>query len=279
MKIFDRMRRGWHLGITSLEILRDHPKLILFPLISGLTLSAVFLSIVGTIAGLAWQYNAGMEAFFQRLEQLNEVLLYGILFLFYLLSYFIILFFNVALIHNARLIFRGEAPSIKAGLRFSAERSHQIFAWSVLAATVGIVLNMLEERFGSLVSGILGFAWTLATYFVLPVIAYDGLGPVDALKASSRTIRERWGDAVGAGFSLGLFVFSGVVLAIVGGLAAGFVHPVMGVAIGISIFLLTLVVNGAARNIFLAAAYQHTQGNTPEGFDADTLDSVFVAKK
>ncbi|RME95909.1 MAG: hypothetical protein D6772_12600, partial [Bacteroidetes bacterium] len=179
----------------------------------------------------------------------------------------------------ARLVFNGEQASIRGGLRFAAQRSHQIFAWSVLAATVGLVLKILEDRLGSLVSGLLGFAWSIATYFVLPVIAYDGLGPVDALRASSRTIRERWGDAVGAGFSLGLFVLVGIVCAIVGGLAAGFVHPGMGVAIGFAIFLLTLVINGAARNIFLAAAYQHTHGDTPQAFDAQTLDGVFVPKR
>lgn len=278
MKFFDRMRNGWHLGISSLELLRDHPKLLLFPVLSGITLLVVLLSFTGAVGGLAANYSEGMEAFFMQIEELSQVAIFATVFVFYLLCYFIITFFNVALIHSARQVFEGEEPSLQEGVRFSAQRSHQIFTWALVAATVGLIIQAIEERLGSLVSGILGFAWSMASYFVLPVLAYEGVGPLDAIKRSSQTIRERWGDAIGAGFSLGLFVLVGIVVAIVSGLGAGFVHPGMGVAIGVMVMLITFVVNGAARNIFLAAAYQHTQGNTPNAFDSETLDGIFMPK-
>lgn len=279
MKLFDRLGRGWDLGIKSLEVIGAHPKLLLFPVLSGLALIAVVLSFGGAFLGLAGFDPQAMEVLINRMEQMGEVVFWLITFVFYLVTYFVIVFFNVALVHNVRLIFAGEEPSIQAGISFSAQRAHQILAWAAVAATVGLILKALEERLGSLVSGILGFAWSLATYFVVPTLAAEDIGPIEALKRSSSTIRERWGESIGAGFSLGLFVLAGVVLSIVSGFVFGYlIHPGIGMLVGFLTFLLTLVVNGAARNVFLTAAYEHTQGNTPDAFDAETLDGVFIRK-
>ena len=279
MKLFDRLGRGWELGIKSLEVIGAHPKLLLFPVLSGLALIAVVLSFGGAFLGLAGFDPQAMEVLINRMEQMGEVVFWLITFVFYLVTYFVIVFFNVALVHNVRLIFAGEEPSIQAGISFSAQRAHQILAWAAVAATVGLILKALEERLGSLVSGLLGFAWSLATYFVVPTLAAEDVGPIQALKRSSSTIRERWGESIGAGFSLGLFVLAGIVLSIVSGFVFGYlIHPGIGALVGFLTFMLTLVVNGAARNVFLTAAYEHAQGNTPDAFDADTLDGVFMRK-
>ena len=279
MNLFDRLGRVWNLGIQSLEVIGEHPKLLLFPVLSGSAMVLILLSFFGTFLGLTGADPAVMEAFGDKLEQMGEFATAAIVFVFYLITYFIVIFFNVALVHNARLIFAGEEPSIRAGLAFSSQRAASIFAWAALAATVGLILKAVEERLGSLVSGILGFAWSLATYFVVPTLAAEDVGPIEALRRSSRVIRERWGESIGAGFSLGLFTLAGIVLAfVVGGVAGTLVHPGLGIGLGILTYLLTIVVNGAARNIFLAAAYEHTNGNTPHQFDRDTLDGVFMQK-
>lgn len=279
MKLFDRLGRGWDLGIKSLEVIGAHPKLLLFPVLSGVALLAVLISFGGAFLGLAGFDPEAMEAIINRMEQSGEVVFWLVTFVFYLVTYFIIVFFNVALVHNVRLIFAGEEPSIQAGISFSAQRAHQILAWAAVAATVGMILQALEERLGSWVSGLLGFAWSLATYFVVPTLAAEDIGPIEALKRSSRTIRERWGESIGAGFSLGLFTLAGIVISLITGFLFSFLlHPGVGIPLGILTFLLTLVVNGAARNVFLTAAYEHTQGNTPDAFDAETLDGVFMAK-
>lgn len=280
MRFFDRLGRGWTLGIKSLEVIGSHPKLLLFPVLSGVALLLVLLSFGGAFLGLAGFNFDAMEAIFLKMEQLGEVVFYLIAFVFYFITYFIIVFFNVALVFNVRRIFTGETPSIRDGIAFSASRAPQIMAWAALAATIGMVLQAIEEKVGSFVSGILGFAWSLATYFVIPTLAAEEVGPIDALKKSSQTIKERWGESIGAGFSLGLFNLLGIVIAIITGFLLGFmIHPGVGVALGILTFMLTLVVNGAARNVFLTAAYEHTHGNTPEAFDSETLDGIFMAKK
>lgn len=282
MRLFDRLGKGWNLGITSLEVIRDHPKLLLYPIISGAALIAVLLSFSGIFLALVGFQPEALEAAARSLEQTGDVGTFLAIFIFYLISYFIIVFFNVGLVHNARQIFAGEEPSIREGLQFSASRVVNIFAWSVLAATVGTILRMLEERLGwvgQIVIGLIGMAWSITTYFVVPVLAYEDVGPIDAFKRSAQTIKEKWGEAIGAGFSFGLFVILGIVVAFIAGFVIGQINPIAGVLAGFSVVLLTFVVNGAARNVFLAAAYQHTQGNTPSEFNAETLDGIFVNKK
>ncbi len=279
MKLFDRLGNGWTLGIKSLEIIANHPKLLLFPVLSGIALMLILLSFATAFFGMAGFDPALIEGVFERIEEMGQSVSIMIGFIFYLITYFVVVFFNVGLVHNARLIFSGEEPSIREGIKFAVHRAPTIFAWAALAATVGMLLQAIEERVGGLVSGILGFAWSMATYFVVPTLAAEEIGPIDALKKSAYTIKSKWGESIGAGFSLGLFVLAGIVLSIIAGFTFGFIiHPGIGVLIGFLTFFVTLIANSAARNIFLTAAYEHTQGNTPENFNEETLDGIFMAK-
>ncbi|MEZ4984312.1 MAG: DUF6159 family protein [Saprospiraceae bacterium] len=144
MNIFDRMRTGWHLGITSLEVIGAHPRLLLFPVISGISLIAIALSFVGTFIGIEFMNPDALQTAFNN-ESINEVVIGVVFFLFYVISYFIIIFFNVALVYGTRKAFDGEEPSIGECLSFSAQRAHRILAWAALAATVGMVLQAVEE--------------------------------------------------------------------------------------------------------------------------------------
>jgi len=280
MRIFDRMGRGWELGLQSLRVILDYPKLLLFPVLSGVSMCLILLSFGGVFLGLSGFDVEVMESIFARMEESGEWVFWVSTFLFYLITYLIVVFFNVALVHNAHRIFAGQEPSVRVGLSFAMRRLPQIIAWAALAATVGMLLKAIEERVGSLVTSLLGFAWSLATYFVVPILAAEEVDPIEALKRSSRTIRNKWGEAVGAGFSLGIFFILGIFCAIgIGFVIGAIIHPGVGAFFGFLAFLLTIVVNSAAQNVFLAAAYDHSQGHTPEQFESETLDGLFMPKK
>jgi TatD family hydrolase len=69
-----------------------------------------------------------------------------------------------------------------------------IFQWALLAATVGIILKMIEGRssiIGKLVAGLIGLAWTLASFLVVPILAFEELGPFEALSRSAELFRHR----------------------------------------------------------------------------------------
>jgi hypothetical protein len=119
-------------------------------------------------------------------------------------------FFNVALVGvaNSRLV--GGTWTFRDGLELAWARKGTILQWALVAATVGIILKSLEERLGVLgriVMRIIGVAWALANYFVVPVLAFEDLTPIEAIKRSSKLFKETWGEKVVGGFSFSLVFF------------------------------------------------------------------------
>ena len=184
MKIFDRLSNGWRIGKISLQTIRENPALMLFPVISGAALLFVTLSFLG-----------GGYIFFgeEILDVLDEtastggidVLVFVLGFLFYLVNYFVIVFFNVGLVHCAKEILEGRETSFGAGVEYAQTRLGSILAWAAFAATVGMILQSIQERAGAIGTAItkfIGILWGIATFFVIPIIAYENVSPIDAVK-------------------------------------------------------------------------------------------------
>jgi Family of unknown function (DUF6159) len=277
MRFFKRLSNGWKLGLISLETLRDHPHLLLFPVLSSLAMLAVCLSFLGGMT-LLWGFD--FDAWAER--TLGDTLGYIALFAFYLVNYFVVVFFNVALVYSARRIFQGEEVTLRDAINFSSSRLTAIVQWAVLAATVGVLLDMLQERLGSIgkiVVSIIGMVWSIATFFVVPVIAFEDLGPIDAVKRSGQIIKEKWGESLGANFGFGLFFILGYLAIIASAFVLGFlIHPVAGIIAGIVMALVLHTILAAAKTVFLAAIYQHLNDEPHGDFSGDTLDSIFIRK-
>ena len=131
-------------------------------------------------------------------------------FLFYLATYSIAIFFNVALVSIASNRLAGGRATLNNGLQVAWTRKWRILQWALLAATVGMLLKMIEGRLkflGRMIVGIIGFVWTLASFFVIPLLAAEDMGPVEALYKSAEIFRDTWGEEVTGGFSFGLIFF------------------------------------------------------------------------
>jgi hypothetical protein len=199
----------------------------------------------------------------------------------FFVTYFIGIFFNSALVAAALERLRGGDPDVKSGLRAAMSHLPAILGWAVIAATVGLILQILRDRtdnfIGRIALSIVGGVWAYMTFFVVPVLVSEGIGPVAAIKRSSGLFRETWGRQVTASFGFGLVY-------IVGGLAAAavtavlfFVHPILGVAGGAIAFAAALGTVAAMEGIFKAALYEHTMGESPQGFDRGTLSGAYRA--
>ena len=201
------------------------------------------------------------------------------MFVFYLANYFVIVFFNVALVSAASSRLAGGHATINDGLEAAWQRKGKIFQWALLSATVGILLRMIEERtsgLGRLFGGLMGMAWTLASYFVVPVLAAEDVGPAEALQRSADLFRETWGEEVVGGFSFGLIftllALPGLALPLVGSKTMGRTGIVAGVGLAVFYWLLLAVVSAAVQGIFVAALYRYAKtkqvsaGFRPEDF-------------
>lgn len=282
-----KFARSWALMKASAAMLKSDKSLLVFPLVSGvctLLVAASFLIPVGLM--LFGEGHAGGD-----LQQRMSVGSYLLLFAFYLVQYFVIIFFQTALTGVALAHLRGEPTSVGAGFALARARLPNIIGYALIAATVGLVLRMVEERLGligRLVVGFIGLAWTVATFLVVPLLASDNIGPVDAVKRSTALLKRSWGENLigngGIGLVFGVLFVVAVLLA--AGLVAGAValHSVVAVLLAIAVavigFIMLMLIQSSLHGIYAAALYQFAEtGQAGNGFDHALLEQAFRDKK
>lgn len=278
MGFFDRLSNGWNLGMTSFKVIRENKQLLAFPIISSIALIIVSASFLG---GGYWLFGEELDSFNGDITFYQGALLFA----FYFVNYFIIIFFNMALIHCARLYFQGEQPSVSDGLSFSQSKVASIASWAFVAATVGLILKAIEnihEGLGAFVSSLIGAMWGILTFFVVPVIAYENAGPFEAIKRSGKIIKNKWGESLGANLGVNLIgIIAMLIIALPVGLVFSAIHPIVGIVLGILTAVLIGVIMSAAQTIFLAAIYHHVTEEpvTIQPFRSEFLDGAFVQRK
>ena len=281
-----KFSRSWQLVKECFAILRSDKQLMLFPVLSALACVVTTAMIVtggmfailpsiraAALAGQRWQPN-----------QSSGFML--AVFAVYVVNYFIMVFFNVALVGVANSRLMGGSWTFRDGLELAWARKGTIFLWALVAATVGMILRTIEQRMGLLgriIMKIIGVAWTLACYFVVPVLAFEDLNPFAAVKRSARLFRDTWGERVAGGFSIGL-VF--LLLALPGfgiwiALSVGF--GVKGMAIGLAALILYMivlsVVSSAVQGIFNAALYRYACfKQVPPAFTPQLITGAWTPK-
>lgn len=275
MAFSDRMSNGWKLAMSSFKILKANQQLIIFPILSAISLVLVIGSFFTfLLAGTGWDLD--------NLEEISQTGYYTVVFLFYVVNYFIVVFFNMALIHCTRLYLEGEEVTLKKGLQFSISRIGAIFSWALVAATVGLILKAIQENsgiLGKIVTGVIGLVWSVATFFVVPVIAYENVGPIDAVKRSTQMMKEKWGESLTAGFSFGLIHILGLLVICVPLFFLGsLLHPIAGAAAAVAGFFVIMAIMDAAKTIFVSAVYHNIKGDVSEHFDQQLVDSLFMKK-
>jgi hypothetical protein len=282
--MFTRMSHGWELAKESWQVLKLDKSLLVFPLISGVAC----LLVLASFAIPLWNSEFGQALLAERAAPENPVA-YVVLFLFYFVNYFVVIFFNAALVSCAILRFKGGQPTVRDGLQLAWARLPQILGWALVSATVGLLLRIIEsrsERVGQIVAGLMGMAWSATTYFVVPVIVVEKSGPITATKRSLSILRRTWGEALSANFGIGLIVFLvsliGVVPLMLGvaAFAAG-LWPlgILGVAAGVTWILLVSLVSSALNAIIVGALYLYAaEGSVPRLFNDQLLASAFTSK-
>ncbi|MBI3665511.1 MAG: DUF4013 domain-containing protein [Acidobacteria bacterium] len=280
-----RITRSWELVKQSFSVLRDDRELLLLPIASGISclLVSAFLLLGGGLMALPYvKSSLAADSHWRP----GAPLIFPGIFLFYAANYFVIVFFNVALVNVAASRLLGGHATIRDSMRLAWERKGKILEWALLAATVGTILRLIEQRLdwlGRLVVKLIGVAWTLASYFVAPVLAFENLGPIDALKHSARLFRDNWGENVVGGFSFGLTFFllslpgfALFALAAASGRTGGLL---LGAVVLVLYLLLLSVVSATVQGIFVAALYRYaTTRQVAPGFKLENFSMAWQPK-
>ncbi len=282
--------RSWTITKLSFDVINKDRELIGFALLSFIfsalfSVAMIFPSIVPALM------EKGIS------EESLEAYQYVILFVTYFGLAFIATFFNVCVVYTTKIRFEGGNATFGESIKFAFSRIGVITQWSLLSASVGLLLRILHDmasrlgKGGQLVANILvslmGMVWSIVTIFVVPVLVYEGLGPVDALKKSARVIKETWGESLIRSIGLGLiqfFAFVIIILASVGiiyllsGAFEG-IGLLIGIGASILLLLLTGLIFAVANSIFSTALYVYANKKIiASGFNEDVVKGAFRQK-
>jgi len=264
MNVFSRLKIGFGMARRSGRVLRAHPKLLVFPFVGGLSGIAFVATLFGGLVLTDSMRDPG-------------VVLYGALFVAYLVETFVASFFTAALVAATRSVFDGEEPSIRGALAAAWQRKLPLLAWSVVAAIVGVIIRIIESDdnlVAQILAGVFAVAWSVMTYFVVPVIVFRDPSLTEMFSESANTFKNTWGESVGAMATIDVFSF----LLSLAGLALGALAFVVtadtgfqllaAVAIGGSGFVFGLLIGKALSGIAKTALYVYaTESTVPAFFD------------
>jgi hypothetical protein len=280
--MFERISNSWQLVKASAEVLRADKELVVFPFVSmiGVLIVTVTFAVPMFLAG----------AFESVTKEGGEILGAVVAFLFYVTQYCVIFFANTALVGAAMMRLEGGDPTVSDGFRIASQRIGKIIGYALIAATVGMILRALSERgglVGRIVSSLIGLAWNLATFLVVPVLVMEEVGPIDAVKRSATLLKKTWGEQIVGNLSIGLvFGLAGLLMFLVG-------VPLVVVAVGtgsaaltvlvILLFVLALVTLGMLSStlsgIYAAAVYRYAvDGDTGGYFGEELVQDAFRRK-
>jgi hypothetical protein len=272
--MFGRVRRGWGLTKKAWSVIRSHPGLAR-PTLTGGAIALVAFAVPGIPGALLADSDSTAAT-------IGGIVLLAIA---SYLAAFTMIYFNVALAAAADQAMRGEEPDLSAARGVARSRVGKIAAWALVSAGVSAVLGALRGRGGvaaDLAAGIGAEIWSLVTFLVVPVVAFEGSGPFAAMKRSAVLFRQRWGQQVTGtvviGGVAGLIVLAGlligvggVVVLVEGAAGAGALLILVGVAVCVG----GAVFGSATRGVFGVARYRYvTEERTLAPFTTADIEAA-----
>jgi hypothetical protein len=265
-----RIGRSFQLVGQSYRILMQDKELMVLPLISG-----VFIVIA--VAAMAAGFGLTAAHFPRRGPEL-----YVPAFLFYVVTYTIGIFFQAAVVAGATERMRGGDPTIGSALAAAGRRFGPIVMWAIVAATVGMLLRAIHDRvgfIGKILTSVLGVAWSLATFFIVPVLVLEDRSIPDSFTRSVSVFRETWGETVVGETTLGAAAACAwfTLIAVSGLLAMAIGVAALAVFFAGAVALMTFF--SALQGVYVASLYGFASGGAvASGLDASLLRQAFRPK-
>ena len=275
-----RISNSFALVKASARVLQLDKELMVFPLMSGIATLLVIASFITPI------FLVGPEVFD---SENPSYLAYVLGFLFYLVQYTVIFFFNAALVGAALIRLDGGDPTVSDGLAIASKRMGSIIGYAAIAATVGMILRAISERsglVGKIVAGLMGMAWTLTTYLTVPILVTKDIGPIDAVKESAKIFKRTWGEQVIGNFGMGAAVmliglaWTAVSVVLIVAMASLGMGLSILAAVGIMVlgYVVLALWASALNGIYTAALYRYAMTGETGVFDAQIMGNAFRPK-
>lgn len=276
--IFRTFGNTWSITKTSMSVLRKDKELLFFP----------FFAAIGVliIAGIAAAILVSMGTF-DRLDSAGEDsqlkagdIIVGVLAI--VAAMFVINYFNAALMGAARHRLRGGDPNVWTG--FAAVNKHigAVFGWSVISAIIFILLTYIRGKtdsfLGRMLVDIVGAVWAYMTFFVVPILIVEGVGPIEAIKRSKSYFSRTWGEQLVSGFGFGIIRIIALLPAIAAAAILAPISPVAAIIVVVPLAGIALAIVNALEGIFKMALYEHVAEDVQnQFFEQDVLTNAYSA--
>jgi xanthosine utilization system XapX-like protein len=124
----------------------------------------------------------------------------------------------------------------------------------------------------------------MATFFVVPLLAAEDIGPIEALYRSADIFTETWGEELVGGFSFGviftLLAIPGFLLPILLARPLGATGVLVGFIVALAYWLLLSIISSAVRGIFMAALYRYaTTSEVSTNFNRDDFSTAWQPRR
>lgn len=276
-----RWERSKQLASASWGVLRHDKELMVLPLVSGIASLVIAGTFMFPLYLSAKTTDVGGSS---QLEM--QPWGYVVLFLMYLVLAYVTIFFKTALLCGADERMQGGEPSLGSALSGAMSRAGKILPWAIVTATVSVILRSLEERaglLGRIVIGLVGMAWAVVTFLVLPIVVFENVGVGTAIKRSAEMLKRTWGENLIVNLGIGLITMVlslPAVLVIVGSIFTGSVPIIVGaVALGVVWLIAVSCWSSAMTAVFQLALYRYaTQAPLPSEFAQVNMADAFGHK-
>ena len=280
--MFRTIGNTWRITKVSWRVLKMDKELIFFPIIG--TLGAV---IIGAIAAGVF----GAAGTFDRLGGSDGAEFNVVDVIITLIAYFgalyMVIFANAALVAAARERLEGGDPNIMSGIRAVRGMWLAILGWTLITGTVGLILQALQSAAQSSNNGVVRIvamilvalvqvAWAYITFFVIPVLVVERVGPIQAIRRSSGLLKQTWGEQLTSTFSFFIIYLLAAIIVAIPVVALIFVAPIAAIIVGVILGGIAIATVAAMEGIFKAALYEWvSEGKGSEWFDQQVLEHAY----
>ncbi len=262
----ERVRKGFSLIGYSWRALKMDPELMWITVLAGVLITMIGLVVFNVMGGLSLA-DAGTTTELQ--------LPYALFAAYYFCAYLVGVFCQGAIVSAAMRRFTGGDPTVGTALADAGRKIVPLMGWALIVSTVAMALRMLEERFRWL-ARTFDVAWSVVTYFVIPVIMMENQGPLGSMKRSKDILKQRWAETLVATFGIGLAMTLIMFLIMVSAWVLIMVNPLIGVIFGLAALTLGIVVGSTLSAICNAALYFYAvSGEAPVPFPSAVLRHAF----
>lgn len=275
-----RFGRGLRLVGQSFRIIRQEPGLIVIAFVAAVVNLAIFGVGILTLVSLNHHVVAaagsnGSAAHYSPAQ-------YGVGIAMGIMMTIVSILATATIVVRVVSLLRGQPVTNRRALGMALTKAPHLIAYAVLSYLVRIILNNIGRRgiFGAVVGVGMRIAWSLATFFAVPIIVFEDVGPFAAVKRSAHLCRQRWGEEVVGKGAFGLLSLAGLLVCVAVGFLLGMVFVPLGVVVGVLGFVAMMLVLNVASATFQAALYLYaTTGHVPGGFNEGDLAAAFGPRR